>query len=162
MSKYRPLTAFLKDKTAHQLSLTFAEVEKVLGFKLPLSAYEHPAWWANDTGQSHAQAKAWLSAGYATEQVNRKAKKLVFTRIGKSPAHFGLAETQRKFQAAEKSVAEGIARHPLIGAMKGTFTIQLGWDLTKPAMDPEELEEMDANLERTANLIEKGLSGAHK
>jgi hypothetical protein len=43
--------------------------------------------------------------------------------------------------------------------MKGTFTIEPGWDLTKPALDEEELEEMEANLERTADLIAEGLSG---
>jgi hypothetical protein len=41
--------------------------------------------------------------------------------------------------------------------MKGTFTIEPGWDLTKPALDAEELAEMEANLERTADLIADGL-----
>jgi hypothetical protein len=52
-------------------------------------------------------------------------------------------------------------RHPMIGAMRGTFTIAPGWDLTRPALDPEELAEWEANLERKAELIQKVLSGKH-
>src|ERR1700744_5837808 len=29
-------------------------------------------------------------------------------------------------------------RHPAFGALKGTFIIEPGWDLARPAMDPEE------------------------
>jgi len=45
----------------------------------------------------------------------------------------------------------------MIGALKGTFTIEPGWDLNKPALDAEELEAMEANLDRTADLIARGL-----
>jgi hypothetical protein len=64
-----------------------------------------------------------------------------------------VAESQREFEPMEKKQG----RHPLIGSMKGTFTIEPGWDLTKPALDAEELAEMEANLERTADLIADGL-----
>ena len=77
--------------------------------------------------------------------------KLVFVRSG---VPRGLAESQREFGVEEVRTGQ----HPLIGCMKGTFTIEPGWDLTKPALDREELDAMEANLDRTADLIESGLS----
>jgi hypothetical protein len=150
MAIYEPLGQFLKKNAASHIPMTFREVESVIGRKLPPSAYRHRPWWANEE-RGHSHAKAWLQAGYETEQVNMTAKRLVFVRAGSLR---GMAEHNREFGATEKKSG----RHPLIGRMKGTFTIEPGWDLTKPAMDPEELDAMDANLERTADLIEEGLS----
>ncbi len=50
----------------------------------------------------------------------------------------------------------------MLGSMKGTFWIDPAWDLTKPTMDEDELAQMDANLERTADLIEAGMSRKRK
>ena len=56
MSKYDPLTSFLVAKAGREIRLSFAEIERILGFKLPKSAYEHEAWWSNNpTGHSHAR-----------------------------------------------------------------------------------------------------------
>ena len=44
--------------------------------------------------------------------------------------------------------------------MKGTFTIEPGYDLTRPALDDDELAEMEANLDRLADMISEGKSGA--
>jgi hypothetical protein len=46
----------------------------------------------------------------------------------------------------------------MIGALKGTFTIEPGWDLTKPALDEDELAEWEASLDRKADLIDEMLS----
>ena len=151
MAIYDPLGQYLAKNAALRIPMTFREVESVLGRKLPSSAYRHRPWWANEA-RGHSHAKAWLQAGYETQQVDMVGKKLVFAREGAPP---GVAESQREFGPMEKKHE----RHPLIGSMKGTFTIEPGWDLTKPALDEEELEEMEANLERTADLIAEGLSG---
>jgi hypothetical protein len=45
----------------------------------------------------------------------------------------------------------------MIGALKGTFTIK-GWDVTKPALDEEELAEWEANIERKFDDIAAGLA----
>ncbi|HEY5047338.1 MAG TPA: hypothetical protein VII49_04890 [Rhizomicrobium sp.] len=150
MALYEPLGEYLKRNAGSRMAMTFREVEAVIGRKLPASAYRHRPWWANEA-RGHSHAKAWLQAGYKTEQVDMAAKKLVFAR---SSAPRGVAESQREFGAGEMQSSQ----HPLIGSMKGTFTIEPGWDLTKPAMDPDELDAMEANLDRTGDLIEKGLS----
>jgi len=163
MSKYQPLASFLRAKSMGQVSMTFVEVEKVLGFRLPSSAYEHPAWWANDSGKSHVQARAWLSAGYETEQVDKIARKLVFKRVNRkfgessvSTQPGGMAEPQSAFKH-EAGAPSKLPRSPLWGALKGTFTIEPGYDLAQSPFTQEELDEIDANLERTADLIDAGM-----
>ena len=149
MATYDPLGQYLTKNAALRISMTFQEVESVLGRKLPSSAYRHRPWWANEA-RGHSHAKAWLEAGYETQQVDMAGEKLVFVR---ARARHGVSESHRDFEPMQKTQG----RHPLIGSMKGTFTLEPGWDLTKPALDPEELAEMDANLDRTADLIANGL-----
>ena len=48
MSKYEPLRQFLDQSDQTRVTLTFAKVEQILGVKLPPSAYNHQAWWANN------------------------------------------------------------------------------------------------------------------
>jgi hypothetical protein len=158
MSKYQPLTDFLSASSVHHLPLTFAEVEAILGAKLPSSAYEHPAWWANDSGRSHVQAKAWLSAGFETEQIDKQAKKLVFKRIGSAS---GMAETARDFAHAEPGEKK-LGRHPLIGAMKGTFTIEPGYDLTSPMYTDEEWAEIEKEMDADWDQILEGMTRQDK
>jgi hypothetical protein len=113
--------------------------------------------------------KVWRDAGFTTKQVDVVGKKVVFwhvdfadvegfSDIAKTIAD-GLADAPREFRHAENKQPR---RHPLIGAMKGTFTIEPGYDLTSPMFDDEELAEIDANLDRTADLIEQGLAGKRK
>ena len=158
MSKYEPLTIFLQAQRLDRLIMSFADVERELGFKLPPSAYVHPAWWANEQS-SHVQARAWIRAGFETEQVDVGSKKLVFRRVTTSSAvrpstPAGMAETGREFVGA----AQNVARHPLIGWMKGTFSIEPGYDLAQSPFSQEELDEMEANLDRTADMVEQGMS----
>jgi len=153
MSKYDVLTGFLKSQLTGRVAVTFAEVEEALGFALPASAYAHPAWWSNDpTG--HSQARAWLEAGFETEQVDIAGRRLVFRRT--TPG--GLQDEGRMFKhAAETTARKKVDKHPAAGAMKGLFTIEPGYDITRPALDDDELAEWEANLERKARMIEEGL-----
>ncbi|MBV9571333.1 MAG: hypothetical protein JO056_08840 [Alphaproteobacteria bacterium] len=158
MSKYQPLAEFLKRSSASQVPMTFAEVEALLGTRLPVSAYEHPAWWANDAGKSHVQAKAWLSAGYETGQVDKHGKKLVFQRVAQRS---GIAEDAREFMHPENGGEKKLERHPLIGCMKGTFTIEPGYDLTSPIFTDEEWAEIEKEMEEDWDQIEQGMT-SHK
>ncbi|MCC4295564.1 MAG: hypothetical protein VXZ43_03955 [Pseudomonadota bacterium] len=68
MSVYAPLEYRLAQTKQNALTLSFEEIEALLGRKLPQSAYDERIrrqWWANT--DTHVQAKAWLKAG-------RKAK----------------------------------------------------------------------------------------
>lgn len=63
----------------------------------------------------------------------------------------------REMQTNEFKPGSPVKKHPMAGALKGTFTIAPGWDLTRPSLDEDELAEIEANLDRTADLIEEGL-----
>ena len=169
--KYDALGQFLKAHAAQgEVRLTFGEIEKIIGSKLPASAYDHRPWWSNNPS-NNVMTEVWLAAGFATEQVDMEAQKLVFQNRAKKLHEFdstvgmpkaaagiahGLAEQGREFQHVENKHPR---RHPAFGALKGTFTIEPGWDLARPSLDPDELEEMEANIDHTADLIEQGMKG---
>ena len=74
--KYTPLLQFLQRQTAKQIILTYAEVESILGFKLPKSAYTYTMWW-NPKGHPHCQA--WLRAGYNIADVGEMLRTQIIT-----------------------------------------------------------------------------------
>jgi hypothetical protein len=78
-SKYEPLTEYLQHSKNEIETLTFGTIEKILGFKLPYSAYEHRPWWANS---GHVQAEAWTTAMWKVRTVNL-GKSVVFERVPK-------------------------------------------------------------------------------
>lgn len=82
--KYLPIADFLDAQRQGRLRMSFAEVEKILGARLPKSAVEYQAWWANDPG--HSQAKAWMEAGWQTENLNLSARTVEFVRARKTPS----------------------------------------------------------------------------
>lgn len=202
-SKYDGLGTYLRAQFGSEIVMTFAEIEKVTGNRLPPKAQHSRAWWSNNPN-NNVMTKVWLAAGFETAQVDIVGRKLVFKRARRSPlvgamkgtftvdpswdltkptmsdeeiaemdanihrtadlidaGPAGMSDTAREFKPAETTEGKP-GRHPLIGWMKGTFTIEPGWDLAKPAMDPDELAEMIANIERTADMIEAGLSGKKK
>jgi len=127
MSKYAPLADYLKKQGRDLVPMTFAEIEKITGAKLPPSATKHRPWWSNNPDNS-VMTKAWLDAGFESEQVDMAARKLVFKRV-------------RGAKAAGESDEDFI--HPAYGAMKGLIRIMPGVDITQPA-DPEWVDRLDA------------------
>jgi hypothetical protein len=79
MSKYQPLESFLAGRPDRELPMTFAEVEALLGFRLPPSARAHPQWWSNNVG-SHVAVRAWRDAGWRTSRVDVGGERVVFVR----------------------------------------------------------------------------------
>ncbi len=76
--KYRKLYAHLLSLSSQEWETTFADVEAIIGDKLPPAARTHRAWWANDV--SHTHGKAWLAAGWKTAEVDMDAQTLLFRR----------------------------------------------------------------------------------
>ena len=77
MSKYDPLKDYLRNLPSERSRkwLTFAAIEKILGFNLPPSAYDYKAWWNNESGDSaHSHAQSWISAGFLATSVQQKGK----------------------------------------------------------------------------------------
>lgn len=74
--KYIDLKNYLKGLNKEKIELSFEEIEKIVSFKLPASAYNPTySWWGND--KEHSQAIAWMSAGYKVS-VDFERQKSVF------------------------------------------------------------------------------------
>jgi hypothetical protein len=112
--KYEPLARFLRTEGFETRSLSFSEVEAILGAPLPPSARRHQAWWSNNP-VGHVNAQAWRDAGYKTEGIDLAGETVVFRR-----------------DAAQRP----LRRHPAFGALAGTVRVMPGVDLTEPA-DPD-------------------------
>jgi hypothetical protein len=87
MSKYAPLADYLRASPGNELTLTFSQVEQIIGAKLPPSALKHEAWWQNSTPgvDSHVQAHAWMTTGWRKWRVDFAASYVVFSRVGSHP-----------------------------------------------------------------------------
>jgi len=79
MSKYYSLAADFAARTDTNWTATFAEIERILGFRLPASARTYSAWWANSRDM-HIQHYAWLDNGWRSEDLNLTAERITFRR----------------------------------------------------------------------------------
>ncbi len=70
MTKYDPLTPHLRTAKTNTVTLSFPEVEVIIGAPLPRSAHEYREWWANQSDTSNRpQAHSWLTAGFVVDAV---------------------------------------------------------------------------------------------
>jgi hypothetical protein len=77
MGKYEPLRDYLAGRPSNEESMTFGQVERLVG-PLPDSAREHRAWWGNDSYRS--QSIAWQEAGWHVASVDQASGQVVFAR----------------------------------------------------------------------------------
>jgi hypothetical protein len=124
--KYEPLTAYLRAQRGGLVRMSFAEIERVIGAKLPQSADSHRAWWSNNPS-NNVMTKAWLEAGFESDQVDLSGRKLVFRRVSES-------ERSPKSPAGPESSDASSVKLALFGWLRGTVVSTA--DLTEPA-DPE-------------------------
>ena len=82
MGKYEPLRRYLESQSADSVNTNFAELEAILGFPLPQSAYKHQAWWANEAHGSHSHSRSWQDAGWETSLVNTSRRTVRFQKRG--------------------------------------------------------------------------------
>jgi len=124
MSKYDRLGEYLRTQRGREVPMTFAEIERVIGAKLPPNSPQYPAWWSNNPS-NNVMTKVWLKSGFRTEQVDVKARKVVFRRV-----------EQNSPEPPPPSHPKKGGRHPIFGALKGLIRVPPGVDLTDPA-DPD-------------------------
>lgn len=79
MPKYAPLEDLLRGHSQDIVRLSLEQIETTLGFRLPDSARRHRGWWANQAA-SHAQARAWMNAGWKVAEVNLSGEEVCFQR----------------------------------------------------------------------------------
>ena len=150
MSKYDPLTAHLSGSGRASLAMTFDDVERIVGTKLPASAFKHRPWWSNNPSNSSI-TQAWLAAGYKTEKVDMPGRKLVFRRASPDEPS---PETEAGRRYRDGTGASGTAGAGFLsrvfGALEGTVTVAPGTDLTSPVgeewFEEAEGDEVDVVL----------------
>ena len=86
MSKYYGIEEHLRKSQKQIETLSYDEIERILGFSLPASAHKHRAWWSNDRSGGHSHANAWLNAGWEVSSVTL-GETIIFRKVGeaKSP-----------------------------------------------------------------------------
>ncbi len=147
MSKYAPFGDFLDRQKNDQVQLSFDQVEKVLGFRLPQSAYSQRAWWSNNS-DNNVMTKVWRRAHFLTKSVDMEKRVIVFARQKLKPSEPPMSKEQileqnARLKAMLKKNSPHVAEparvysagHPLRGALKGHLRLVGGTDLTTPA-DP--------------------------
>lgn len=75
--KYQALENYLASTPAaiDEMTLSFDQVESIIGDPLPSSALNYREWWANQSDISkRPQAKAWTSAGFLVDEVHQMDK----------------------------------------------------------------------------------------
>ena len=66
--KYIPLAAYFQNASADELTLTYNEIENILGQQLPNAAYLNASWWRKiKTPYTHFEA--WSAFGYHVDKV---------------------------------------------------------------------------------------------
>lgn len=83
MGKYDPLHVYLEGLPAgtREKTLSFAQIEAIIGASLPASAHRYREWWANERSPGgHVQARAWLEAGWAVDTVNLEKERVHLVR----------------------------------------------------------------------------------
>lgn len=81
MAKYDPLQNYLRKQRKDEFELSFAEMERKIGYMLPKSASE-PAWWSctKEPTDRQVQHKAWDTAGFKAALMTG-ADRVRFTRV---------------------------------------------------------------------------------
>jgi hypothetical protein len=80
MSKYYGLEQHLRESQKQTEILSYEEIERILGFKLPPSAHNFREWWANG---GHSQANSWLDAGWEVSSV-ALGKSITFRKMSET------------------------------------------------------------------------------
>ncbi len=81
-SKYAPLYRHLLAMTGARWRVSFAEIERILDFVLPVSARLYRPWWSNPKRNvGHSHALAWQAAGWKTRDVDLDSETLTFERV---------------------------------------------------------------------------------
>ncbi|HEY1753098.1 MAG TPA: hypothetical protein VGG29_17700 [Caulobacteraceae bacterium] len=113
-TKYDAVRLWLTQVRGDRVRVSFAEIESILGFRLPASARALPQWWVNTRG-SHVQAAAWMDAGWRACQVDVAGEQVSFERIGRQRAgaagseQAGVSESGAVFRLDEAIVIDPAA-----------------------------------------------------
>lgn len=81
-TKYLALDAWFRKQppTPGEITLTFDQVEAILGAPLPASATKLKTWWTNVQPKIQSHRTAWLNNGWVVSEFDQAAKWVKFVR----------------------------------------------------------------------------------
>jgi RecB family endonuclease NucS len=100
MPNYEALTHFLNQREEPDVTLTFDELDSIVG-GLPNSAKQYPAWWANNVN-SQPHSRAWLNA-HRRGKPDFRNKLATFTRLS--------ADAEAVFEQPAAEVSEQLTTY---------------------------------------------------
>ena len=84
MAKYDPLRNYLVDQSSKgikQVSLTFQQIENIIGDEMELSARKYFTSWDNRGGAGCVRQNSWLVAGWRTVMVDMENERVKLLHI---------------------------------------------------------------------------------
>ena len=82
--KFHKLTKWLQECAKDEVTLSFADIENILGFGLSPSAYDHAAYW--HASATHMLPKAWEEAGYVKGRLDFRGRLVTLNRTVRQTA----------------------------------------------------------------------------
>jgi DNA-binding transcriptional regulator YiaG len=116
--KYTPLYKYLTDCGQIQVTLSLADIERIIGESLPSSARQNRSWWSNR--RKAFQAAAWINAGYKATAIDLETGQITFA---KPPNHY---EVQRQGDIVlwDSDLIKALREH--MGMNQARFADELG------------------------------------
>ncbi|MFZ0818799.1 MAG: hypothetical protein WAM91_01935 [Candidatus Acidiferrales bacterium] len=78
--KYSAITDWLSSRASMREEMSFGEIEKLIGARLPDSARLYRPWWGNEVGKHSRQCQAWQAAGWRVDEIDFVREQVVFVR----------------------------------------------------------------------------------
>jgi uncharacterized HhH-GPD family protein len=101
-ASYGRIGEMLDESNEESVTVSFAEVEDILGRPLPASARKYPSWWGN-TDHS-PQGRGWLAFGWRVGRIRMVNEEVRFDRQSR---HAGRAEERTRLHTINGEVPNG-------------------------------------------------------
>lgn len=132
--KYAPLYGWFSERPPSQerLTLSFEQVEQLIGDTLPDSARSHRAWWANDS-VGHAQSQAWLSAGWRVSDFDLAQGQVTFERANAAKYQVFFGDVLTRARKLYPTMVPELTAGPrsFLVFTSGFKGLRYGWSFTR-------------------------------
>ena len=109
MGRYDALGVYLSRLSVSEWRASFADIEKIIGRKLPDSARNYPAWWANQSNGGHSQSQAWQGPGWQTRDLDLASEKVTFYKFTKVTKNYKTPNITGAQDASDSVNAQDLA-----------------------------------------------------
>jgi hypothetical protein len=80
MNKNQPLSEHISNSGVETITLSYRDLEDILGLKLPKTAINHRVFWKNSKNKRRVQSLLGLSSSYQCK-VKLRERMIIFTKI---------------------------------------------------------------------------------